>query len=208
MKNTLHLTKEHFIASGAYCECYRHPDVPDQCVKIPTTNKKARKRLKADLAYYKKLHKRQSDLHYIADYLGTVKTNLGQTSIFQCILDDEKTVSKTLKYYLENNIIKHESLFEELHKLAVHLLNNRILISDLHAKNILIQSVEHQTPKPIIVDGIGDTVAITILNIFKSEVHAKIIRRWNKFINILIEDYPEFQSIIQEIYLSKDNIQA
>ena len=135
MKETLiHITDEHFIASGAFCDCYRHPDKNDQCIKIQTTNKKAKKRLKTDLAYYKNLHDRQSDLRYVADYLGSCQTNLGTGHAYQCVLDDDGTVSKTLEYYLENNILEPEVFLTELHQLAIHLLNNRILISDVHAK--------------------------------------------------------------------------
>ena len=209
MKTALiQIVDENFIASGAYCDCYRHPDISDQCIKIPTNNKKARKRLKVDLAYYKQLHNRQSDLRYVADYLGSCQTNLGQGHAYQCVLDDDGTVSKTLEYYLENNILEPEVFLKELHQLAIHLLNNRILISDIHAKNMLIQRIEGMTPRPILVDGIGDRVAITMLNIFAPIVRSKIIRRWNRFINLLLDRYPEFQHTIQELYLSKNNIAA
>lgn len=204
----IHITDEDFIASGAFCDCYRHPNISDQCIKIQTTNKKARKRLKTDLAYYKNLHNRQSDLYYVADYLGSCQTNLGQGHAYQCVLDDDGTVSKTLEYYLENNILEPDVFLNELHQLAVHLLNNQILISDIHPKNILIQRVEGLTPKPVLVDGVGDKVAITMLNVFAPVVHTKIIRRWNRFINLLTERYPELQATIQELYLSKEDIAA
>ena len=209
MKTALiQIADENFIASGAYCDCYRHPDISDRCIKIQTNNKKARKRLKTDLAYYKQLHNRQSDLRYVADYLGPCQTNLGQGHAYQCVLDDDETVSKTLEYYLENNVLEPEVFLKELHQLAIHLLNNRILISDIHTKNMLIQRIEGLTPKPILVDGVGDRVAMTMLNIFAPVVHSKIIRRWNRFINLLVDRYPEFQPTIQELYLSKNNIAA
>ena len=209
MNNPLvQITDKNLIASGAFCDCYRHPEIPDQCIKIQTDNKKARKRLKTDLAYYKKLHSKQSDLRYIADYLGTCETNLGQGYAYQCVLDGDGCVSKTLEHYLEKDTPETEAILKELHHLAVHLLNNRILISDIHPKNILIQSVDGLQPKPVIVDGIGDKVIITIQNILKSEVHNKIIRRWNRFINLLSDRYPEKLPLIKELYLSKKNIQG
>ena len=64
--------------------------------------------MKTDLAYYKNLHDRQSDLRYVADYLGSCQTNLGTGHAYQCVLDDDGTVSKTLEYYLENNILEPE----------------------------------------------------------------------------------------------------
>ncbi len=204
----VHITQQNFIASGAFCDCYRHPGIPEQCIKIQTDNKKASKKLKTDLNYYKKLHKTQSDLRYIADYLGTCQTNLGQGYVYECVLDSDGTVSKTLEHHLEHNSPKIELILEELLHLAVHLLNNRIIISDIHTKNILVQIVEGQPPKPVMVDGIGDRVFITIQNIFTAEVHAKIIRRWNRFINVLSEKHPELQPHIAEIYLGKKHIQT
>ena len=207
-KKLIQITDEHFIASGAFCDCYRHPDINDQCIKIQTTNKKAKKRLKTDLAYYKNLHKRQSDLRYVADYLGPCQTNLGTGHAYQCILDDDGTVSKTLEYYLENNVLEPKVFLKELHQLAIHLLNNRILISDVHAKNILIQRVEGLTPKPVLVDGVGDKVVLTLLNTIAPVAHSKIIRRWNRFIDLMVYRYPEFTPILKERYLSKNDIAA
>lgn len=209
MKKTLiYITDEHFIASGGFCDCYRHPDINDQCIKIQTTSKKASKRLRKELAYYKKLHDRQSNLHYIADYLGTCQTNLGIGYTYQCVLDDDGKVSKTLEYCLENKILEPEVFLKELHQMAIHLLNNRILICDVHAKNILIQHVEGSAPKPVLIDGIGEKIAITVLNIIPSVVQNKIIRRWNRFVDLLVEKYPEIQTLLQERYLSKNDIAA
>lgn len=206
-KTLIHITDEDFIASGAFCNCYRHPNIRDQCIKIQTTNKKARKRLKTDLAYYKELHNRQSDLYYVADYLGSCRTNLGQGHAYQCVLDDDGTVSKTLEFYLENNILEPDVFLKELLRLATHLLNHRIMISDIHPKNILIQRIEGLTPKPVLVDGVGDKVVLAGVNIFAPIAHSKIIRRWNRFVNLLLDRYPEFQLTIKDLYLSKDNIE-
>ena len=202
------ITDENFIASGAYCVCYRHPNIPDQCIKIQTSNKKARKRLETDIAYYKKLHKDRSDLRHVANFLGTCKTNLGQGYVYQCILDDDGEVSKTLEYHLKSSNLEPEVLLKELRPLANHILNNRILISDIHPRNILMQCAEGQAPKAVIVDGLGDKVTITVLNSFASVTHTKIIRRWNRFIDLLVHRYPDFLPNIEELYLSKKNITA
>lgn len=207
-KTQIQITGEHFIASGAYCDCYRHPNVNDQCIKIKTTNKKASKRLKTDIAYFKKLHAKQSDLRYVADYLGPCQTSLGLGHAYQCVLDSDGTVSKTLEHYLNNDILEPDVFLKELHSMATHLLNNRILISDIHAKNILVQRIDSLSAKPVLVDGIGDKIAITVLNAFAGVTHNKIIRRWNNFINRLIESYPHYKPLLQERYLSENDITA
>jgi len=80
------LEKADYIASGLYCHCYQHPTNEEQCIKVPSDNKKAKKRLKADLSYYKKLHAKQTDMQYIANYFGTINTNLGTGYIYQWLV--------------------------------------------------------------------------------------------------------------------------
>ena len=202
----INLSSKQFIAAGAFCECYQHPKDNSQCIKIPTDNKKANKRLKSDLSYYKKLHRRNLDLVYIADFLGTCETNMGSGYIFECICNDDRSVSKTLEHYLEQKNFTSDTLWSELHQLGVYLLNNLIIISDIHARNILIQYSSINTSKPMIVDGIGDRVGITILNILKSEVRSKIIRRWNRFVDSMKTLYPHHDSSLNDLYISKTDI--
>ncbi len=200
------LTEDHFIASGAFCRCYRHPQEGTQCIKLTTDNKKSNKRLRADLAYFKKLHHRNVDLNYISDYIGTCGTNLGKGYIFECVTNSDHSVSLTLEHYLTSGELQLEDYLKELHQLGIHLLHNRILISDLHAKNILLQLSPSEPPKPIIVDGLGDTVIITVQNIFKSHVHSKIIRRWNRFLKRILKNHPDLESLLKTITLSTEDI--
>lgn len=205
-KQPIQLAKGNYIAAGAYCYCYRHPEESAQCIKIPTDNKKSKKRLRADLAYYKKLHAKNTDLYYIADYLGACQTSQGTGYIFELIADHDQKVSKTLEHYLNSESFDAHTTFAELHKLAVYLLKNAILISDIHAKNILLQISPNLPPKPVIVDGIGDTVAFTVLNVLKSEVRSKIIRRWNRFIDLTLQYYPHYSESLRKSYLSKQHL--
>ena len=62
-----------------------------------------------------------------------------------------------------------------------YLVENRIMIGDIHYNNILIRRDSEGGMTPVIVDGIGDRVAITILNAIPKFTISKIIRRWNRF---------------------------
>ena len=200
------ITEDHFIASGAFCRCYRHPENRNECIKLTTDNKKSNKRLRADLAYLKKLHRRNIDLHYIADYIDTCATSLGKGYIFECVTNSDNSVSKTLEHYLTSREIQLDDYLEELHQLGIYLLHNRILISDLHAKNILLKLKPDEPPKPVIVDGLGDTVLITVQNVFKSHVQAKIIRRWNRFLKRILKNHPDLEPSLKTITLSERDI--
>ncbi len=177
----IELNQELFIAAGIYCECYENPSNKHECIKIPLEGKKASKRLKEDISYYAKLHKRKVSLGYVADYLGECQTSLGKGYIYECVRDYDLAVSRRLQHYLDTDDIEKDVLYHKMEELAHYLLGHKILISDLHARNILIQLSAEGDIKPVIVDGIGDRVAIEFMNKLPGAVEAKITRRWNRF---------------------------
>ena len=192
------------IGQGLFCTCYLHPEDNGICIKLPTTHKKARKRQKADKAYYQKLYKNKADLTYISDYLGTCQTSLGPGHLYQYIKDKNGETSKTLNHYLANYPQKTEELNSHLAKLGRYLLENHILISDLHGNNIVFQHLSENSTKLMIVDGIGDRVIFTAPNFFNSIKEGKIIRRWNKFIRRLQADHPSASLPQEKLYLGNE----
>lgn len=192
------------IGKGLFCTCYLHPEDNGICIKLPTTHKKARKRQKADKAYYQKLYKNKADLTYISDYLGTCQTSLGPGHLYQYIKDKNGETSKTLNHYLANYPQKTEELNSHLAKLGRYLLENHILISDLHGNNIVFQHLSENSTKLMIVDGIGDRVIFTAPNFFNSIKEGKIIRRWNKFIRRLQADHPSASLPKEKLYLGNE----
>lgn len=107
---------------------------------------------------------------------------MGVCYLYECIKDADGSVSKTLEYYLQNGVLDKQLIYVKVQQVGRYLLTNRILISDMHARNILIRRGEDEEIVPMIVDGIGENVAIPILNVFGSEVDKKISRRWNRFV--------------------------
>ena len=179
------------IASGAFAHCYRHPQQADLCIKIATSNPKAAKRLSTDVSYYKKLHAQKKNLAQVSDMLGSCMTDLGPGHLYECITDSDGTVSKTLDHYINAHPEMLGAIITALRGLATYLLQNRIIISDLHVKNILIRVTKNQPPSAMIVDGIGDKVAIPLLNYIGPLADSKIARRWNRFVAYLKNKFPE-----------------
>ncbi len=194
-KDTLH------IASGAFAHCYRHPDDPQLCIKIPTSSSKAGKRLRTDVSYYHKLHALKKDLSQVSDMLGPCLTDLGPGHLYQCITDHDGSVSKTLGHHIKEHPEKLSEIITALQELAQYLLTNRIMISDIHVRNILLRVNPEKAPLAIIVDGIGDKVAITLLNHIGSLADAKIARRWNRFITYLQNKFPEIDFPEDQLFL-------
>ena len=120
------------------------------------------------------------------------------------IKDKNGKTSKTLSHYLANYPQKTEELCTHLAKLGCYLLENHILVSDLHGNNIVFQHLSENSKKLMIVDGIGDRVIFTAPNFFNSIKAGKIIRRWNKFIRRLQADHPSAPLPKEQLYLGNE----
>ncbi|MGJ8656378.1 MAG: YrbL family protein [Akkermansiaceae bacterium] len=177
----IELKDEHFIDAGAYCRCYENPLDLNECIKVTRTNSKAKKRLRVDLSYYRKLHRYGVDLKHVADYLGACKTSVGDGYRYECVRDSDASISKTLKHYFNQPDVDKEKLYSLLDDLGNYLVKNKILINDMHSENILVRVEDDGEFHLVIVDGIGDRVAITMFNLIPSLLKAKIIRRWNRY---------------------------
>ena len=178
------------IAQGKFCFCYIHPQDSALCIKIPSSHRKAHQRRNADRSYYRKLHRAKIDLTHIADHLGVCKTDKGEGDLYQHIFDRDGLTSKTITHYLNEQPDLAPQILAHLISLGRHLLKNAIMISDLHGNNVLLQQLDENLPKLTIVDGIGDRVFLTVLNIFPFFKRRKIIRRWNRFIDRLQRSHP------------------
>lgn len=195
-------TESQIIGQGVFCTCYRHPDENGLCIKIPTAHKKARKRQASDRAYYRRLHRSDANLTHIANYHGLIQTDLGVGYLYEQISDKNGRISKTIHHYFSAQPELAPQIINKLQSLGRYLLENLILISDLHGHNILLQFQNEIEAKLMIVDGIGDRVFITATNIFPSTKRSKIIRRWNRFVDKLLVEHPAVNFPTAELYLT------
>jgi len=191
------------IGKGLYCFCHRHPTDEQLCIKIPTTHKKSRKRQAADRAYYRKIHRKRLDLSHIADNHGICQTNLGEGDLYERISDQNGEISQTVQHYFEEQPSLAPEIIQKLISLGKYLLENHIMIGDLHGRNILLQILNDTESKLMIVDGIGDRVFFTAPNVFPSILRGKIIRRWNRFVNQLQVKHPSINFPKSELYLAE-----
>ena len=189
------------IGEGKYCTCYQHPENPEYCVKIPNSHKKSKKRQLADRAYYKKLHRQKTDLRYIADHIRSCTTNLGDGDIYECVNDFNESPSRSLAHYLQTETGFTDQILSQIHTLKNYLLEHRILISDLHHHNILVQRRTENEIRLVIVDGIGDRILISGLNNISSLAKSTIVRRWNRFINKTVTKNPSVSFDKEKLYI-------
>jgi hypothetical protein len=180
------LTDENFMARGTLRRCYTHPHEQGLCVKVSDATLLAIKRQQRELAYYDSLQKRNVSLHYISQYKGEVQTNLGPGYLYERIHSESGETAQTLTDLVSQRPDLHPQLFEELQRLASYLVQNRVFFHDVLGKHILCPLHTGGKGEEVIsmkiVDALGDTVLIPVLNYIKPLAESKIIRRWNRYL--------------------------
>lgn len=136
--------------------------------------------MRQDVGYYRKYQKGGRTLGHVARYLGKIDTNKGIGHQFELIKDHDGEISKTLHHHLEQKLItlkEAEALAEEAFQ---SFEADDILVTDLRQHNFLVQD-GGDLKKLWLVDGLGDHVAIPILNTLPAERRRKRARRKASF---------------------------
>jgi len=187
MSFLVRIFKEHLIGKGYNRECYKHPDKNKLCIKVnlPGTPSSDNDREKK---YYQHLLKRNVSWEMVPKYHGDIDTNIGLGSVYDLILDDDGSVSKTLENYLDekndfNNVLK------PFLSLKNYLLQQRIIIMTLHPRNVLCQRKDGAITKLVICDDIGNSDFIPVCNYSHYLAKLKITRKWDKFEQLLSTKY-------------------
>ncbi|KIM04180.1 MAG: hypothetical protein KU29_10790 [Sulfurovum sp. FS06-10] len=178
-----------FIGEGRNRKCYEHPEYKHLCIKI--SSKKGQRSAQREVNYFKRLHKRGKSFEMISDFKGTIKTNLGEGYLYELVRDYDGSISKNLEQYLSSDekiICKILTLIEQLRH---YLIKEDILFSDLAIDNILVQQLNKDDLKLIVIDGIGDNNQIPFLEYFKPLGIKRSIRKWDEFKATIAKDFPK-----------------
>lgn len=188
----LFLDESLFIGEGSFSRTYIHPDDENLCVKIPRedVSKKEGSR-KREIKYLKSLKKRGKSFEMLYKYHYDVSTNLGKGHIYDLVRDYNGDISKRIGYYLNlgddmlcSEIVRH------IDHLRRYLLREYILFTDLKEDNILLQKVSPTKTKLIIIDGVDYNNRIPVLEYFPAIGRKRQIRKWNKFRDKMIREFP------------------
>jgi len=161
-----------FIAAGKKRNVYLHPLDCNKCIKIP---KKSFKDIKDE---YRTLASLSNFKYYTKNY-GFIDTNLGKGLVFKLIKDTnvQCDVSLTLGKFVKKHGITDE-LINKINELVKYLINDKIMISDLTASNILVQTDEYKIQKLFICDGIASKTLIDTRNyMFNKKLKKWFIKR-------------------------------
>lgn len=188
--------KTYFIGKGAHRECYRHPENKNLCIKIIASGHT--KESEREKKYYKHLEKRGISWEMIPQYHGDIQTTLGQGSVFDLILDQDASISKTLGYYLssqEKTKKYYDSLTNSLFALKKYLFDNRIITMNLDPSNILCQRSEDKISRLFIIDNVCNTEFIPISSYSNFFAKIKLSRKWDRFEKRMLKIYKDNKAL-------------
>ncbi len=180
---------ELFIGKGNQRTVYSHPDDPSICIKITKPNSKVAKRRQArEIGFYKSLARRNVSFTNISKYLGKAETSLGTGYLYEKVLDCDGALSEGLENLLRRlgpDSDASTKLIANIQQLGIFMKDNKIIFHDYLIRdnmNILCRKESDGSFTPVIVDGLGDTVLIPILNLSKKHTDKRIVRKWKKFL--------------------------
>lgn len=173
---------EDFIAEGSSQKCYVHPEDINLCIKVITKDIKDT-RLGYEINYTKKVSsKRLNNLDYLffSKYHKEIKTNFGIGYVYDLIRDEDTgKVSRTMADYLldENPRFSDETLQTTFNKLIDLMVKNKVVANDLYSNNICCKILKDESIQMIIIDGLGHTDTIPLVDWFSFFTRKKINRR-------------------------------
>ena len=162
------------------------------------------------MQYYEKLLKRRSiSFEHLPRYYGPVRTNLGDGFVVDLVRDFDGRVSQSLAWHLKNGL-HYTQLPPYLDELRSYFLGYRIIFNyDIaNGNNVLFQRYTPSRARLVMIDGLGDVVLLTWLNMFPSLACNKIERRFNRFLKKLYESTPILVQREEEQRSTDDRLQA
>ncbi len=179
-KDLLILDENLFIGKGNERACYIHPDDPNKAVKVNFDESKS-KQSDTEINYYKQLVKRKlNDWTHLPQYFGEVDTNKGKGFVVELVRDYDGEVSKSFKYYLEQNGL--EPYTKELEQYKQYFLDNCIIFNyGMMQGNMLLRKKSETDFELVLIDGLGDVSHFTLPNKIPYFARKRINRRWEKF---------------------------
>lgn len=161
---------------------YAHPGDPARCIKVPKSGKHGELQQRREIKFYQQLQKSRSPTKYLSRYLGTVDTNFGVGYVYEAVRDADGKISERFKEFIANDHGQESDYLRIMETIEDFLFDNQILFYDINPSNILCRKDHNGDIEPIIIDGLGDVVAIPVLNFSSRLRQRKMRRRWMRLV--------------------------
>ncbi len=155
---------------------YRHPELPDVCIKFPRKKKKrARIDILREISYLKK---HQKYLPFLSPYLGEIHCDMGTGYMYRIVLNEDGSPSRSIS---EFDFKKYKTVIEgKVASMYFSLLDRRAVVNDLSLRNIYVQMKEDESFDLILIDGFGNNNFIKIADYSKIFLRKKLNRKFKK----------------------------
>ena len=170
------------IGVGSERKCFIHPHDNRKCIKI--THKFGRRtvaRCKREIKYSLKYSTLPDHSRSIPQYFGKVDTNLGDGQVFELVLDYDGNISNKLSEYIKTNET-NISLKDKISDLYQSFLESRVLVSDFHPGNLVIQKSSVDNYQLVMIDGFGNSDFIKICDYSHFFLKKKLIRKFRRML--------------------------
>jgi hypothetical protein len=166
------------IGKGSNRLVYAFPNDLSRCIKVPKPGKHRHKHQEREVRFYEQLKKNLVPTDHISRYLGTVETNFGTGYIYDAIRDANGQISDKLKTMSLNNRERVPEYLQVMETIEDYLFDNLISFYEVNPSNIVCRINDNGALEPFIVDGLGEKVAIPIVNYSRKLRRLTIRRRW------------------------------
>ena len=180
----LKLTENCLIGVGSERKCYLHPENEKKCVKVTYKfGRRTKVRCEREIKYSFKYSMLPQHFKSIPRYFGKVDTNLGEGHVFELVLDFDGQISTKLSDFIQMNQ-PGDSLTKKICELYRTFLESRVLVSDFHPGNLVLQKSSADDYQLVMIDGFGNSDFIKICDYSRFFLKKKLVR---KFKRILIQ---------------------
>ncbi len=178
------------IGEGVERVAYLHPQDNKKLIKLVKPNCQ-NIQSKREVNYYNKLKKRKNmSWVHLPKFYGEIATDKGNGFVVELIRDYDGTISKNLDFYLKKcGVDAYKVSLEELKN---YFIKEKIVFNyDISPENILVRKIDKNNVVLVLIDGLGDTIFIKVLNHFRYFLTPKILRRWSRFEKKMQRDYAQ-----------------
>lgn len=188
----IYLSPGDFIAKGSHKKCFQHPQDPTRCIKIPY-NAPGETDLHREVHYLTRvLKQRAAQSGILPKYHGKVQTNLGEGHVFDLIRDFDGEISRSLAHALASESLlqtRFYGLKNALVALRESMFKYQIISMAIYPENILLQRLNPYDFKLMYINDMGSGAFLPLEYYIPAAAHAKVTRRWNRFIRSLLRQY-------------------
>ena len=102
--------------------------------------------------------------------------------MYEAVRDADGSVSERFKEFIANGHGQESDYIRIMETLEDFLFDNQILFYDIGPSNVLCRRNASGSLDPVVIDGLGDVVAIPILNFSRRLRLRKMRRRWLRLV--------------------------